>query len=1726
MSKGGNIKVVVRCRPLNSREIAKKAECIIHMDGDMTTISKPEGPDGTGGGSKSFSFDHSYWSFDKADPNYAGQQRLYEDLGVELLNHSFNGYNTCIVAYGQTGSGKSYSMMGYGEDRGIIPLSCHELFRRIEANKDPTLSYRVEVSYMEIYCERVRDLLNPKNKGHLKVREHPSLGPYVEDLSKLMVTSFQDIENLMDEGNKARTVAATNMNETSSRSHAVFTVLLTQKRYDIETKLDTEKVSRICLVDLAGSERANSTGATGARLKEGANINKSLTTLGKVISALADASSTPAPRKGAKKPAETFVPYRDSVLTWLLKDCLGGNSKTTIIAALSPADVNYDETLSTLRYADQAKRIKNKAVVNEDPNAKLIRELKEELLDLRSKLGVYDPAQAGPDLKAPDTMVTIVDLHGNSRVLTKEQLQDEVQASEKIMAELNETWEEKLRKTQEIQHERERTLEELGISVEKGHIGVHTPKKMPHLVNLNEDPLMSECLVYQLKPGKTQVGRLESLIPADIRLSGTNIHDQHCHFENNNSTVTLYPGKSSMTMVNGLRINKPKRLRSGFRVILGDYHVFRFNHPEEVRRERDLQQQSTTSSSIVSSPASKPTQQQVGSNSMEDDRPEDRPDSPISSASVMSEFVDWNYARKEAVIHAHMLSDSSINQLKDQDLDALFDNIAKIRYMRKSIRSDSRAGSNFDDETESRSSRMSILDRWQGDHSALEEDSRESPIPPLESSALALKEKLRIAEEEVQQMNQQRQEYESKIQNLSAIEAKSDDLLAEKALMEDRLRQAKEDLLAKLEEQREEYEEKMKRMSIMSIVSKSSNQQLDEARLKGNLLPLYSDRELELIQKTILRWKEHRKIQMAETILTNAVLVKEANIISRELSKQVVYQFTIVEAGPFVNPTSYWESTSGLSQFNTDEDTALYNCKRPCVGIKVIDNKNSAIYVWSLEKLKVRLHRMRNLYSFVDRPQYRKHFNMEDPFYESPAPRFSFIGSTTTSLRSMLRMQSSESVLPILCRTTGQTLGRARIALTPLNHHGASSPAATLAFPPSPHAGTNGSAVGKGSDVQPKVEANPEIGTAGQLTEGDQLLFEISLISIEGLSEQQYTQVHAQFRLSDFTGAARDSDHLSNGTLLGSSHPRGLIAGDKIFATEPVTGFENGTIFFGFSQTLSMIVTPPIMEALTLGSLHFEFFGEASSATLAEWEKWDMDQETLHQGALPFEAPTAAVTAPIHRHGSLRHARSLTTGSSAGSLGERRNEGELMTEEHHDVLAHVQVCEQAPSGEYVPVKVLSNSTVDAGTFQLRQGLQRRIVLSLSHTSGRQFPWNKVSDIRLGRVRLLDSKGRIADSPAREDVTLSIVPGQKVEYPTDGTSVLVIQASWDSSLHDSLFLNRVTAVNTRILLTLSWSVEAERCLDHVCFRMDLAAQIQDREGRGSPHHYSPYRLVPAFFQQSTPRVLKKVSGLFLLTLRPIVAKKASELWRLNSAGKYLRGEGFLAGVWRPRGVSLLNEFRTTGERIRRREAVERTRQWLQLENGTVQQRGAKRTGEQAVEQSQVPSDRMDEGTRLLLQRVLGLWLHKAISVSEVVISQDPPPLDAETPELLKTPRPTPRLQSEVKLVTKSDNISKKGYLYYPENRDEIWIKRWFVIRRPYMYIYAHSSETDELGVVNLTHVRVDHQKDLETMLARQHVFAIYTTNNAYMLQAPSRDEMCSWLNHLDQHFDLSQIPRSK
>ncbi|KGL74303.1 Kinesin-like KIF13A, partial [Tinamus guttatus] len=479
---------------------------------------------------------------------FVGQEVVFKCLGEGILEKAFQGYNACIFAYGQTGSGKSFSMMGNAEQLGLIPRLCCALFQRISVEENESHTFKVEVSYMEIYNEKVRDLLDPKgSRQSLKVREHKVLGPYVDGLSQLAVTNFEDIESLMSEGNKSRTVAATNMNEESSRSHAVFNIIVTQTLYDLQSGNSGEKVSKVSLVDLAGSERVSKTGAAGERLKEGSNINKSLSTLGLVISSLAD--------QAAGKGKSKFVPYRDSVLTWLLKDNLGGNSQTAMIATISPAADNYEETLSTLRYADRAKRIVNHAVVNEDPNARVIRELREEVEKLKEQLS---QAEA---MKAPE-------------------LKEKLEESEKLIKELTVTWEEKLRKTEEIAQERQRQLESMGISLESSGIKVGDDKC--YLVNLNADPALNELLVYYLKD-HTRVGADTS---QDIQLFGIGIQPEHCEIDIAvDGEVTLTPKENARSCVNGALVCSVTQLWHGDRILWGNNHFFRINLPKRKRRD-------------------------------------------------------------------------------------------------------------------------------------------------------------------------------------------------------------------------------------------------------------------------------------------------------------------------------------------------------------------------------------------------------------------------------------------------------------------------------------------------------------------------------------------------------------------------------------------------------------------------------------------------------------------------------------------------------------------------------------------------------------------------------------------------------------------------------------------------------------------------------------------------------------------------------------------------------------------------------------------------------------------------------------------------------------------------------------------------------------------------------------------------------------------------------------
>eukprot|EP00698_Gefionella_okellyi_P007179 TRINITY_DN1745_c0_g1_i1.p1 TRINITY_DN1745_c0_g1~~TRINITY_DN1745_c0_g1_i1.p1 ORF type:complete len:1253 (-),score=415.70 TRINITY_DN1745_c0_g1_i1:5647-9405(-) len=542
-----NVKVAIRMRPFNSGEKAANSTCDITMSGKSLTITNPANPSEK----TDFAFDYCYDSFDPSSPTYASQSIVFNDLGTLFLENCWGGYNSTLLAYGQTGSGKSYSMLGYGAEQGIIPLGCQELFRRIEATTDTALKYIVEVSYLEIYNEQINDLFNPKASraaGGNKIREDPKLGVYVEGLSRVAVSTYAQVQKWMDEGAAARTVAATKMNATSSRSHAVFVIRMTQNKSMGEGKPVSTRVSSVNLVDLAGSERQEKTGAEGDRLREACAINKSLSALGNVISALADTA------KGKK----VFVPYRDSVLTRLLQESLGGNSKTIMIAAVGPAHTNYDESLSTLRYADRAKRIVNKAVINESPQDKLVRDLKAEIERLKAQVGGGSGATGSSE--------------------GSDELKAQLAANQHALQEVTEDFQTKLARAQETETQLHSALSDMGLSAKELQT---MAGGAPQLVNLSSDALMAGNLVYYLRVGDTVVGTGEQDGAACIRVVGSSVAPQHATLSNSDGVVTIAPIGAAKTFVNGALLTAPRVLATGDRVIVGRGFIFRFVDPKQ-----------------------------------------------------------------------------------------------------------------------------------------------------------------------------------------------------------------------------------------------------------------------------------------------------------------------------------------------------------------------------------------------------------------------------------------------------------------------------------------------------------------------------------------------------------------------------------------------------------------------------------------------------------------------------------------------------------------------------------------------------------------------------------------------------------------------------------------------------------------------------------------------------------------------------------------------------------------------------------------------------------------------------------------------------------------------------------------------------------------------------------------------------------------------------------------
>nr|XP_049574974.1 kinesin-like protein KIF28P isoform X2 [Syngnathus scovelli] len=531
------VKVAVRVRPFNKRERDAGSRCIIAMAANSISIQDPRDSQCR----RSFCFDYAYWSHsgyiiqdhtglylpEEAGGRYADQDCVFQDLGEGILENALQGYNATLLAYGQTGSGKSYSMVGYRPNKGLVPKLCERLFEAIKENQEMR-QCQVFFSMLEIYNEQVVDLLSRGSRppGGLRVREEQHRGFYVEGLRTVPCDSAAQVEQLMEQGTRTRTTAATHMNANSSRSHMLIVLQLKQ----ILSKESVTKQSNINLVDLAGSERQRSASSEADRLKEGTAINLSLTTLGNVISALADMAV------GRKV---VHVPYRDSVLTKLLQSALGGNSRTVMIATLSPADICYEESLSTLRFAERAKHIQNRPVVNERPTERLVKELKAEnarLMQRLSRLG-QDGRSANDETKEIRQLLT----HNELQIRT-----------------IHTLWE---------QH-----LQEALRDWEQQYANITQERRMmqmyPYILNINEDAQLSGVVKLFIQEGEWDIGLSEGSLRS-ITIKGLGIQQRHLVLKNNQRRVTLTPLKGAKVTINGKVVSQTTELQHLDRLILG-----------------------------------------------------------------------------------------------------------------------------------------------------------------------------------------------------------------------------------------------------------------------------------------------------------------------------------------------------------------------------------------------------------------------------------------------------------------------------------------------------------------------------------------------------------------------------------------------------------------------------------------------------------------------------------------------------------------------------------------------------------------------------------------------------------------------------------------------------------------------------------------------------------------------------------------------------------------------------------------------------------------------------------------------------------------------------------------------------------------------------------------------------------------------------------------------------
>jgi kinesin family protein 1 len=754
-------------------------------------------------------------------------------------------------------------------------------------------------------------------------------------------------------------------------------------------------------------------------------------------------------------------------------------------------------------------------------------------------------------------------------------------------------------------------------------------------------------------------------------------------------------------------------------------------------------------------------------------------------------------------------------------------------------------------------------------------------------------------------------------------------------------------------------------------------------------------------------------------VLQNAALLKEAQIMSQQLDKHVVFQFCVIDIGHTFG--SSYDAILTADANEDDEDLGL--APKPCIGVRVVDFKHDVVFLWSLKKLRKRVRQMRQLHQYLHSPQYAQHFDLGNPFSEACLPQYSRIGDVDVPLSAVFEARVQDFALDVMNPFTSNVIGIVKLSLEPSF---AEAPESTLKF-------------------------------------------NVVMHEFVGFPEREGTAVHAQL----FIPGISDEEGGVTTTSLGAD-------------------FDEGPVRFESVHSMSLPMDSP-----RTASLRISMFARVTAMHLDKLLSWDDMRD------------------------SATRVRDKKRKKSS-----RIPESEYYSEEKHDIFTRLQVQEISERGEYEPVEVVQSGALDTGAFQLHQGLQRRIVISMTHSSAQSLQWQDVTGLRVGRVVLLDNGGKASDlDTPQPEVPLKMVGQVTVQDNADGTSDVRAICQWDSSMHSSPLLDRATSDRHRVQIAVLWNVVCGKLTSPMQFSMDLGVQIRAR---------NYVRQAGVLSQLWNPvRVVHSTVGMFAVAIRPVSAKRAADLWRMDSKNDYVKGEEALSG-WTPRGVSLVQDFIQARKQKRKVCEVETAKSVLGMRVLAL----PTTNGASYTENTEDAALSDEQST--LLRRVLTLWTTKQ-GIEEALLSSSntsPPRKGAAfanggststtngTTTNGTSPHTSPRrrrikptLIPSVRFIPKNPSLMKGGYLLTPDPSQTRWIRRYVELRRPYLHVYS-VPEGDELNAINLTHARIDHDPQLAMLLQRDNVgavWAVFGTQNSWIFKARSERDKVEWILKVDESY---------